>query len=697
MTNTDQSSSPSEEGSKQATPSRARSGNAGKVIFNDVIEIEMDIPLSEYSNEQVKAYSAKGIGGDTNSYIAMICPSHLTPRSRRGSAYASICGGSMAYLVASGVVLLPGGAGEHYVFIYRDTLGKRVVDSDKNLALGWRPEHVLEKIVAPVISVLRDLRDVDIVHGSIRPSNFYDGGSEKFERIIVGDCLSTPASMMQPAIFEPLHRCTAQPTGRGTGLIEDDLYALGVSIAMFLRTVDPMARASEDEMILNKMQHGTYSTLITKNDRFTGAVLELLRGLLIDDQRQRWNLDDVLSWLDGRRLSPKQLSKRKRANRQLQFNGQGYFYMEAFANDLFKKPAEAVQLIENTELEQWIQRSVDDARALQRLDEAVAAAKETGKSAGYWDRLLSRVSIALDPEGPIRYKTFAIRPEGFGVALGEAFVMNSNLQSFTEILNSPLLPFWLVTCTDMNMDVSDFVSKFETCRNALKQNTIGFGLERCLYFLNESIHCVSPALKGFHVRTPEDLLLAFEKMAASKKARPALTIDRHMAAFLATKDGKTIDRNIYDLNSPERHRRLTGLIHTFASAQKLYSVRELPNLTRWIADEAKILIERFHDKRVRDDLTKKINKIKEKGDISRIAHLLDDSDLTKRDLLRFQLAKQNYQSLSYEYETLEYKLTMPEEYGRSKGRQISVIVSAIVSSIIITGFIIMHINGTSLF
>lgn len=684
--------------SQTAAPKAAAADKAAapaKVVFNNAIEIDLGTQMPEYGNEFVKGYKARGMGGDTNDYCALVCAPHLTPRSSKGAAYASACGGPMAFLVGSGVINIPG-TGERFTFIYRDSLGQRIVKDEKNMALGWKPERVLEKIAVPVITALKDLRDVDIVHGNIRPSNFYNGGKKEYDNILVGECLSVPASMLQPPIFEPLHRCTAQPTGRGIGVIEDDLYALGVSMAMAMRTHDPMAKRTQDEMINHKIQHGTYATLVSKDDRFTGAVLELLRGLLIDEQRQRWSLDDVLAWLDGRRLSPKQAGKRKRASRQLTFNSHGYFYMEALATDIFKKPAEAVNLIESAELEQWIQRSIDDANAVKRLEEAIASANETGKSAGYWDRLLARVSIALDPEGPIRYKTLSLKPEGLGVALAEAFVQNTNLQSFTEIFNSPLLQFWLVTCTDLNMDVSSFVTRFETCRNYIKQPMIGFGLERCLYFLNESVHCVSPALRQFHVRTPEDLLSAFEKIAQGK-ARPALTLDRHMAAFLAAKDGKVIDNHLYDLNSVDHHRRLIGTVNVFASIQRISGFGPVPALTKWLAEGLQPVIDRFHDKQTREEMKEKLNRIKETGEIAKMTALIDDENTVKRDFAAFKLAMHEYKTLDDEFELLERQLEKPEKYGKERGRDVSVIVAGVLSSLIIMGFIIMYMNGNKLF
>jgi hypothetical protein len=669
--------------------------SSNRVVFGNSIEIDFSEEKPEYSNRVAKAYTARGINGDDSPYFAMICHKALTPRNRRASAYASIGGGPMAFLVASGVVTVPESKQEAFVFIYKDTLGNRITEEETEVSLGWKPETSLQRIVTPVIACLKDLREVDMVHGAVRPNNFYDGGKSDFQNIVLGECLSAPASALQPAVFESLHRCTAQPTGRGTGLIEDDLYALGVSLAMVLRTKNPMKGKSDDDIIRYKMQHGSYTTLIDKEDRFTGAVLELLRGLLIDDQRQRWSLDDVLSWLDGRRLSPKQTRSRKRAARAITFNGKSYYYLESLANDLFHKPAEAVSMIEGHDLEAWITRSIDDKAAKARLDSAVLSAKESGKSAGYWDRLLARTAIAMDPEGPIRFKTLSVRPEGLGTALAEAFVKNGDLQAFTEIFQSPLLQFYLVTCTDLNIEVSDFISKFDNCKNLIRQKMVGFGLERCLYYLNESTPCLSPILKKYYARSPEDIVRSFDKIAQEKR-RPPLAIDRHIAAYIAAKDAKYFEPNLYDINSVESHRRLIGILNMFAAIQKGEKLDPLPHLSEWISETVTVIIDRFHDKEQRDYLKKNLKKLSSQGDLVEIAQLLNTEKALKRDYKHFRAAIQEYKSYDREHANLKEQLEKPELYGKHKGREIAIIVSGVLSAIIILGFCTMYASGQSI-
>lgn len=673
--------------SDEVAPSPAKMGNQ-TVIFGNAFSIDLSERLEQYENRYVSAYKASGINGDEGSYFAIICPPTLTPRSSKSSSYARINGGAGAYLSGSGIINLPK-TGQNYCFVFKDNLGNRIFEEDEGVAHGWKADQVLQKIVAPAVSLLKDMHEIDMAHGSMRLTNFYDGGIKNYETAMIGECLSLPPSLLQPAIYEPLHRCSAQPIGRGPGLIQDDLYALGVCIAMLMRTTDPMAGKTEEEIILHKLQHGTYTTLIHKNDRFTGAILELLRGLLIDDNRQRWTIDDVTAWLDGRRLSPKQTTKRKKASRQLTFRGNGYYFMEAFANDMFLKPSEAVNLIESDELGQWLVRSIEDKDAHERLLSAISSAQQTGRSSGYADRLLSRVAMALDPEGPIRYKDLSLRPDGIGYALGEAFIKNMNLQSFLDVLNSPLLQFWAVTSSDLTIDVSPYISKFEKCKEFINRPMIGYGLERCLYFLYPDIRCISPLLKGFYVRTPEDLLMAYDKMAAQNN-KSSLFLDRHITAFLSVKDSKIIDSYLYDLNSSEHYRKMIGLINVFANIQQSSNVSSVPHLSEWICESIDPVIERYHDKKRRTEIRKKIAKLKTSGNIAKIVKEVDNPNRIRRDFAEFKVAMFEYKTLEREHNVLEAGLENPKTYGRQKGKQAGVIVSGVIASLIVMAYIIVN-------
>lgn len=664
----------------------------GRMIFNDAIEIDTSARLPKYSNPFINAYAAKSIGADERDYIAYVCEPQFTPRNRVGPAYAAIDNPSLLRLIGSGIGKIPDQHLNRFVFIYENALGNPIVESDQGLALGMKSDRVMEKVVRPLIGVLKDLRDNDIVHGGIRASNLFDGGKENWDRVVLGEGLSLPPSMAQPAIYEPIDRALAQPTGRGLGTNQDDLYSLGVTLAMLLRSKDPMKNKSEAEITQNKMQYGSYATLLGSDDHFTGAIVELLRGLLYDDRHQRWTLDEVLTWLDGRRLSPKQASKKLRAARPLEFNGKSYSFPAALARDLFAKPAEAVGLIESGDLYQWIKRSLDDEQMLMRFESAVKSAEEQGRNASYWDRLLSRMAIALDPEGPIRYKSLSLTGEGIATALAESFVSGKDLGTHIEIFTGSLLSFWMTTLTELNHDMANFVTRFDAARNYIKQPGMGFGLERVLYFLNPDVHCLSPVVARYYARSPEEFLMACEDLAADEANRPQRLMDRHAIAFLAVKDRKVAEPFLYELQSNEPYRYSLGTLQCLASIQRYYRMPPLRNVTQWMADFVEPVFARFHDRDIRRDLRKRVAEVRDKGDLSKLLVILDDAEMLRNDLLNFRRAMQMYRQLTAERDSLSMRVK-ERFYGRREGRETAVVVAGVVAAFLMFGIIVMYLNG----
>lgn len=665
----------------------------GRMLFGDSIEIDLSKSHPAYGNQFIGAYAAKSLASDGREFIAYVCEPQFTPRNRFGPSYASISNPSLLRLIGSGIGRIVDQHTNRFVFIYENALGKPLSDTDTGLALGMKPERVMDRVVAPLIGVLKDLRDNDLVHGSIRVTNLFDGGKENFEHVVLGECLALPPSMAQPVIYESVDRGMAQPTGRGIGTNLDDLYSLGVTIALLVRTRDPMKSKSDAEIIQNKLQYGSFATILSQDEHLPGGLVELIRGLLQDDRRQRWSLDDVLQWQEGRRVSPKQATKKLRAARPLSFINKTYSVPASLARDMFIRPSDAIQLIESGEIQQWIKRSLDDEQMLIRFDMAIRSAEDQGKGPAYFDRLVARMGLCLDPEGPVRFKHLSMTGEGLATALAEAFATGKDLGLYAEIFNGSLLSYWLTVLTDLNYDVAPLVSRFDACRSFMRQQGPGYGLERVLYYINADAHCMSPVVSRYYCRTPEEFLMALDAMAVDKAGRPAVIMDRHSIAFLCAKDRKVAEPYLYDLGSREHFRYALGTLQCLAAIQRYAKIPAVRHLSDWMADYIEPVFDRFHDRDVRRDLRKKVAEVRDKGDLPRLLSILDNADLLRNDLVNFRRAMRDYRQLVMEYNDLGTRAADMRVYGKREGREISVIVSGIIATLMLVGIILLYLNG----
>lgn len=652
------------------------------------IEILPQQRLQHLDQGSLQAYAARQAGsvGSANMF-ALICEPWLVPRIKTAHTLMSISNPQMARIMNQGIVYWPLQRAERFVFVYENNLGQRLMKECVGKGMGWKNEKVLTSVLKPLVGVLSDLRNNDIVHGRINPMNMYDGGSKSTEKVILGECVAAPASTFQPALFEPLERAMCDPLARGLGNFSDDMYALGVSLTILLRFRDPLEGMTDQEIIHQKLEYGSYVAL-TGKERFTGAILELLRGLLYDDPYQRWTLDDVMAWLDGQRLSPKQTAKKPKAARSISFNDERYNRASALAMDLEKNLSAAVQLIDGGELEQWVQRSLEDNLVKGRLEQAIDTAHEQGRGAGYAERLVSKVSIALDPDAPLRYKNVHLTPAGFPQAFLDALYHKRDINPYVEIINHQLVLYWLNAQNDMKYDVADTVARFDSCRNFMKQQNIIYGVERCLYFLYPECPCYSEKLKEYYILSPEKMLMAFEEIS-QKPNRPELFIDRHVASFLSVRDRRVIDPYLADLNAPEMYKRIMGNVKVLASIQARIKSESFPGVCSWITSLLEPCYERIHDRELRLHLKKRIEKIKEAGDIVKLTQLLDSVEMKEADFKGFREAMVLFNKLRNEAASIEDKLSKPEVFVRESGREYAAVIASVIAGIVIIVFCII--------
>ncbi len=647
--------------------------------------------LKHLDQGPVLAYAARPIGHTgAATFFALVGETWLIPRIKTAEVISAIPNPNFVRIAGQGVGYWPAVKGERYIFVYENNLGQPLMRTTVGQGLGWKNEKALLTMIKPAASVLVDLRDRDIIHGRINPMNMFDGGARNLEKIILGDCVATPASYMQPALFEPIERAQSDPLGRGLGTFEDDMYALGVSLTVALRSRDPMEGMSDEDIIREKMEQGSYAAL-TGKERFTGAILELLRGLLYDDRAQRWTLNDMMLWLDGQRLSPKQSAKKLKAARQIQFNGERYNRPSMLAMDLDKNLSEAVQLVDSGELEQWIQRSLEDNTVKNRYEQTVEMMQDQGRGPGYPEKLVSRLSVALDPDAPIRFKGTHVTPDGFPDAMLEAVYFKKDLNPFVDIINNQFVMNWLSAQNDMHYDVGATVTRFDSCRAFMRQQGIVYGMERCLYFLASDAPCISDRLREYYVRTPEDLLHAFEKMS-TRPDRPELFIDRHIAAFLSVRDRKVIDPYLADLNATEKFKRIMGNIKVLSTIQQRAKMGAFPGIGKWISAILDSYYERIHDRELRTRLRDRMTKLADGGDIGKMIAVLDNMEMKQKDFKEYRQAMIDYNRLREEAVELERKLAQPDIYARDAAREYAAVIASLVAGLVIIVFIFIYLS-----
>jgi hypothetical protein len=340
---------------------------------------------------------------------------------------------------------------------------------------------------------------------------------------------------------------------------------------------------------------------------------------------------------------------------------------------------EVGQIVDNGELSQWVERSVEDKVLQSKVLDLIDELGSSDRGAGFYDRLSVRLSTTLYEECSVRFRKLSFISPGFSKMLTNAFVTKQSMQAYTDILKGNfIVP--VIRNRKRGADTQPLINKFDSCRMFIVQSDMNKGLERCLYLLDNEAPCLSDIVSDYYVLGADDLIKAFEDICENQptKKNSLILFDRHTISFLSVKDKKNIDSYLKDINSDEPHLRVLGQLRTLATIQKRNNAGPLPALADWISNNLDPLYDRFNDSKKREELVKKIDKMKKEGDLLKIAHLFDDPHLYQSDIHKFSLAQEEFRELEKQKEILKKKLE-DRTYGEKTGQQIASVLAVFLS------------------
>ncbi|MCK5658307.1 MAG: serine/threonine protein kinase [Alphaproteobacteria bacterium] len=658
----------------------------GRIMVGHDIEILPDKERTEYASPATKAYEAKArnLGGE---HFALICGCATVPRVTTIGSYKGLKSLHILRLIEAGVIDWMPENCQKFALIYEKPAGKKMMESADAIPYKVSEDHLIPMIIAPAVKALSDFRNIDFIHGAINAENIYMSGMQGTERIILGDCLSSAPSLQQHPLYEMASRAVAQASGRGPGTIKDDLYALGICVVMAARGKNFMLGKSPQQIIYEKIEHGSYGAIIGR-ERIPGGVSEFLRGVLNDDDDQRWSIDDAMRWLEGRHINPKPSRVILKAARPLIFREQKYLDLRSLAEEFSKNVSDAGVEIEKGQFELWLKRNFEDKALRARFDDICEKEKTAPR-----DRWIFSVCMALDPFGPLRYKGRSIFPGGLGMALAEAIAQNEDIQIYGEMVLQQFFNDWIGQIFDELPDAAGIMSILEKSRAVLSQKMPGYGIERVLYMLDQEVACMSPILRDYFVLSPGNLLLALESISQSG-TRPDTILDRHMIAFISVRERQMIDSHLGYVNSSNKGNQMLGIIRTLAAIQRRFFIGSVPGVGNWLISMTEPIVKLLKDHELRQKLVRAIGRLQDNGNLTALLDLVDDPILIQDDAKRFGMACREYKSLVLEKRAIESYFRKRKYFGKATGRQVAMLFSSVLSVIVIAGYVVLRLmNG----
>lgn len=636
-----------------------------------------------------EAYVAVGAKSASGSYFAYVMKSLLPARTDVLRTLREIDHPALMRPVDFGVINWPETGSKRLAIVYERPAGTRLFQALRGQRAPMSEDQVAKGVIRPTLHALKEMKNHRLFHGAINPINMFlhDVGGAAIQ---IGDCATGPVGYNQPAIFETVERGMAVRSGRGIGTIADDLYSLGVTIVFLLLGRNPLIDLDVKEMLQLKIDKGSFAALAS-DSKLSLAMMEPIRGLLMDDAAQRWTLEDLDLWLSGRRLSPKQGQPAKRAHRPLDFEGQGYYTPRALALGLAANPRAANEVISSGELEVWVRRRLEADEIADKLLEAVTS---SSPGANFEDRRLARALVALDPRAPLRFRGVSAMPDGIGGALAEAFVeerSNTAITALAEIIGDRLPMFWAGAQVEFKADYVTTTKTFDSMNTLMNRQTWGYGIERCLYELNPTLACLSPSLRDEYIVELEDFMHHMESVAG-KSTRPSEPVDRHIAAFVKARYNGMQESILAALGgNADPVVKIQALVEFYFELQKHTKVVPQPKLCAWVAEQFEPIIAQYNSRTLRERMTKEVKKEAATGLFKNLIPLARNPDLVRRDRMAFETAKRDFGKAKQDLALVKKRMDFKMEISQLVGRQYAAMVASVLSALLLMAIILSRI------
>ena len=657
-------SAPSAPAKPGATPT------AGEVVLGANFSISAKDTVPALSTSQATAHRAFDRRFAADSYVALICSGNVVPRLDAMAALRGFSRTGMLPLKEFGPVDWVDGK-QRLAVIYGGA-GGRFTLSHPHL-----PWQIVDALLRPAASALGEIHNHGTAHRAIRPDNLFlrEAGAAA---LTLGPCVATPPGYDQPDIYEPLETAPADPAGRGNGGPRHDMFALGMTAVALLLGRQPGSEYDRDDLMIRRFEMGSLAAVIPPH-MIPREIVDALAGLTADDEDERWTLADLQKWLNAGRPYQARLSVPPRVTVAYEIGGKQVRSARSLAYMLGRNWTQAVSHLRNDAVARWLRDYAPERMAAARFDQALVEREPEAEAADGDALQVCRALMALDPEGPVRFRGGAVDPNGLGPWLFDAMTAPDRRAAAAGMLRYTLaqkaLDRRLSTRRMDRRRAAKQAINFERLRRWALSDQPGEGLERCLYDLNVNLPCLSPMTGGRWVSSVGELIRSLDATAARGRLTEP-TLDAHVAAYIATRfdaSGEALLTLMKPKDADDDAR--MGAIRLFAELQQSFGGMPLPGIAQWCATLARRVAENFHHRPSRQQMLEIIDRALPAGNVAAILKAIDVPGLKVRDHRAFAGARQEWTRLQLEANGIERNAENRRARARMRGRENAAFVS----------------------
>lgn len=488
-------------------------------------------------------------------------------------------------------------------------------------------DQINKKLIPQLNSLLSWCEGRNINCGNINPYNILienDGNFILREFFIAYPHYSQLEHYLAPEIIECVN------VGRKIIDNSADIYALSITIFFSLTGKQPWKEYSRlHRYNEERLEQSTYKLLIFRK-RISEHFKVFFKGTMNDNIKHRWKTKNLTEWLQDHLSKSVFFEGINESVNIINFKNSSYSTSKSIAYALFNNWEHAISFIQDDKLLKWIkrdQRSEKDIENVQAFFTTERNIRNTNltKIHDRSDRL-SKILIALDPQGAIRVNNLAFSAPSIPVMLYHYMVHNKRAQA-DNVIKVIQNKYWRIAtatpsaCTiDQNQE-----RNLEHLIDNYSPNSTIFGLERLVYSLNKYIPCLSPIIKQSYCITLADLLVALDKVANQTPNK--FNIDRHIIAFIAAKINLKNEMQIKllsDFPKFSEHPFIYG-IGIISIVQQQTPEIKIPNLCHVLVDKiTELFNDHLHNVKFKNNMIDDLKEIAKEGDLSKVVNILSN-------------------------------------------------------------------------
>ncbi len=644
-------------------------------VLKERYTIDFSSPLSWLDTNGGKAYKVEDKINDKKELFALICNNYTSPRSSLLPYLKSIDHPGIMKLVEYGVVSYHKEKSRNMALIYEVPQGGRVIDEQGAYSLKNQPEK-FKSLLLSMLSATEALKGYGVTHRAIRADNIYYK-DESRERIVLGDCLASFPAFHQPAAFETIESLMAQTEARGNGSEQDDIYAIGVLGLQLYLGHSFFEDLPAKEILRLKLKKGSYQALLG-NDKISAHYATIFRGLLNDNEEERWTYLQTYNMLEGKPGNTPQ-SNSERPKKSLTIHGEKVYNTTEVAYALLLNPEEGYDLLKSGKISDWIKNGLENEKLNTQIEKLIHTNSDNTSSR---ELLISKLCIMLAPHLPLKYKTLWLFPAGIPKSIFLAIKNKENLSVYYDLFNSDLIKLWYQEQTNIRAP-----SNSGEFKSYISRRDMGYGIDRIMYDFDEDLPCISPLLGEEFVNSAPRILRALDHTYEHSKVT-SMPYDRNIMAFLRCKMGKKIDGILTDLNTGREALQASAILRLYTDMQNKYGPSQLPNLAKWLVSACMLTIKSYHNVKYQKYLEREVLKIHKNGKLYEITEIIENEEARQKDSLDYANALKNANLLISEKNNLQNNSAKWDDEAREVAMRFANILAVLtmISSFVLNLF-----------